>query len=268
MHNHPGMAEKNGQTARPEITTVSSDSDHSHNAHSKERHHQAKHKRTVSLSAFILVLAALIGCIVLALGLGLGLGLKQRHRTVQVKSTASNFNYSSFYGIPDTLPVVASENLVNQKELDLNTGFVISNQSQLREFTFNITQALAAPDGYEKPMILINNQFPGPLIEANTGDTIRVHVNNLMSNWSTSVHWHGIDQKNTSYMDGVAAITQCGIPPGKSFTYEFATDEQVGTYWYHSHLGVQYTDGLFGPLVGAFPDSRDNAKSNKCSDHS
>jgi FtsP/CotA-like multicopper oxidase with cupredoxin domain len=62
--------------------------------------------------------------------------------------------------------------------------------------------------GYEKPMILINNQFPGPLIEANSGDTIVVIVNNNMANWSTSIHWHGIDQKITNWMDGVAAITQ------------------------------------------------------------
>lgn len=60
-------------------------------------------------------------------------------------------------------------------------------------------------------MILINGQFPGPLIEANSGDIIRVNVNNLMSNWSIAMHWHGLDQKNSVQMDGVAGITQCGI---------------------------------------------------------
>ena len=98
-------------------------------------------------------------------------------------------------------------------------------------------------------MILINNQFPGPLIEANKGDTLRIHVNNMMSNWSTAVHWHGMDQKNSNWMDGVAAVTQCGIPPGESFTYEFKLIEETGTFWYHSHLSNQYTDGLFGPLI-------------------
>jgi FtsP/CotA-like multicopper oxidase with cupredoxin domain len=98
-------------------------------------------------------------------------------------------------------------------------------------------------------MILINNQFPGPLIEANTGDLIRVIVNNQMANWSTTIYWHGIDQKGTNWMDGVAAVTQCDIPLGKTFTYEFATDGQRGTFWYNSHLSVQYTDGFFGPIV-------------------
>lgn len=43
--------------------------------------------------------------------------------------------------------------------------------------------------GFEKPMILINNQSPGPLIEANTGDILVITVNNLMGNWSTIIHW-------------------------------------------------------------------------------
>jgi FtsP/CotA-like multicopper oxidase with cupredoxin domain len=71
----------------------------------------------------------------------------------------------------------------------------------------------------------------------------------MMSNWSTAIHWHGIDQKNTTWADGVAAVTQCGLPPGQSFTYQFTIDNQRGTFWWHSHLSVQYTDGLFGPLV-------------------
>ena len=55
--------------------------------------------------------------------------------------------------------------------------------------------------GFQKPMILVNGQFPGPLIEANTGDVLRIHVENLMSNWSTTIHFHGIYQKNTTYVD-------------------------------------------------------------------
>ena len=49
-------------------------------------------------------------------------------------------------------------------------------------------------------------------------------------------------------MDGPVGITQCGINPGQSFTYEFKI-EQVGTYWWHSHAPGQYTDGLRGPLI-------------------
>lgn len=141
---------------RPEITKQTSDSS-GQSKHDEVREKSqprgGKPKRTISLFWFIIVLALVVLLAALSLGLGLGLGLT-RHRTVKIKSTGSNFNYSSFYGIPDTLPVVPSEKLVNQKELDLDTSFIVSDQPQLREFTFNITQALAAPDGTDIPGIM------------------------------------------------------------------------------------------------------------------
>lgn len=214
----------------------------------KEDPASSKSHRTVRLSIFLASMAVFT-VLVLALSFGLGLGLGLHRNSDVLHSTNTNFNYSSFYGIPDELPIVPTDQLVNTKELDMQTGFVVSNVTQVREFTLNITQDLASPDGFQKPMILINGQFPGPLIEVNSGDTIRVRVNNLMANWSTSMHWHGIDQKNSVEMDGVASITQCGIPPNESFTYEFTTEGQRGSFWYHSHLSSQYTDGMLGPLV-------------------
>lgn len=139
--------------------------------------------------------------------------------------------------------------LVSSDQLDLKTGFIISEKPTIRDYVFNITRELAAPDGFQKSMILVNGQSPGPLIEANTGDVIRVIVNNKMPEASTTIHWHGIDQRNTVWMDGVHGVTQCGIPPGESFTYEFNVTDQRGTFWYHSHSSVQYTDGLYGPIV-------------------
>ncbi|KAJ3505082.1 hypothetical protein NLJ89_g7603 [Agrocybe chaxingu] len=66
---------------------------------------------------------------------------------------------------------------------------------------------------------------------------------------STSVHWHGIFQRGSAWADGAAAITQCPISPNNSFSYEFSAPKQAGTFWYHSHFGTQYCDGLRGPLV-------------------
>jgi hypothetical protein len=140
-------------------------------------------------------------------------------------------------------------NLTQSEQLDLKTGFVISGVPTTREYVFNITRERSAPDGFEKPMILVNGQSPGPLLEANTGDVLRITVNNLMPQDSTTIHWHGIDQRNSNWMDGVHGVTQCSIPPGQSFTYEFNVTGQRGTFWYHSHISVQYTNGLFGPLV-------------------
>ncbi|KAH8912861.1 hypothetical protein BR93DRAFT_942620 [Coniochaeta sp. PMI_546] len=146
-------------------------------------------------------------------------------------------------------PDDAIDKLVNTGELSLSTSFAISSTPTLREYQFNISQAYAAPDGFQKLMILVNGQSPGPLIEANVGDTVRVLVHNELGNMSTSIHWHGIDQRNTTWMDGVTGVTQCAIPPGESFTYEFQISDQRGTFWYHAHTTMQYTDGLFGPLI-------------------
>lgn len=147
------------------------------------------------------------------------------------------------------IPTIPVGKLVNSKELSLDTGFVVSDTPAVREYQFNISQSYGAPDGFRKLMIVVNGQSPGPLIEANVGDTVRVLVHNQLDDMNTSIHWHGIDQKNTSWMDGVTGVTQCAIPPGESFTYEFQIIDQRGTFWYHAHTAMQYTDGLFGPIV-------------------
>lgn len=116
------------------------------------------------------LVATIFGCfclVTLALGLGLGLGWR-RSGTI---STTIQVNNSSHYGIPEDLEVISPSTLINAKELELDTGFVVSNQPRTREYIFSISQALAAPDGFEKPMILANAQSPGPLIEVNIGDT-------------------------------------------------------------------------------------------------
>ncbi|KAK7997043.1 PAK kinase [Apiospora arundinis] len=218
----------------------------------------------------LLVCAVCFFVSALILGLGLGLGCIARYRTAAALSTppASPFNYSSFYGIAPGLEFVPIDRLINESELELRSPLKFNdgahgerhqhrhrklqqqNPPALREYVFNITQALAAPDGFRKPMLLINGQSPGPLIEAGTGDVVRVVVNNRMAgNQSTTVHWHGLNQVNSTWMDGVAGVSQCGIPPGGSFTYEFRINGQRGTFWYHAHLGVQYTDGAYGPIV-------------------
>jgi len=70
-------------------------------------------------------------------------------------------------------------------------------------------------------VILVNGQFPGPLLEANWGDTIQVTVRNKMKNEGATVHWHGMLQNGTPWMDGVPGGSQCPIAPGSSFVYKF-----------------------------------------------
>lgn len=127
---------------------------------------------------------------------------------------------------------------------------------QRREYTWVIRDQVHNPDGVYRPMILVNNQFPGPLVEANDGDTIVVHIENRAVN-ATSIHWHGLYQNSTPWMDGTVGVTQCPIAPGSSFTYEFTIKGQHGTTWWHGHQGVQASDGLHGPIVIHSPREKD-----------
>ena len=89
-----------------------------------------------------------------------------------------------------------------------------------------------------------NGQSPGPTIEVVEGDRVRIFVTNKLPE-ATSVHWHG--QRLPNGMDGVAGLTQPGIPPGKTFVYEF-TARRAGTFMYHPHADemVQMAMGMMG----------------------
>lgn len=130
----------------------------------------------------------------------------------------------------------------------LGTPEAINQPPQVREYEFNLTYAAGWPSGYLRRMAVINNHFPGPLIEANQGDLVRIRVRNNLDH-PQAIHWHGIRQNGTNHMDGVPGISQCPIPPGGEFTYEWTTVNEVGTYWYHSHYGNTLADGLVGGIV-------------------
>ena len=139
-------------------------------------------------------------------------------------------------------PVISPSNYILSKDWTIDTN------PTRREYEWVVTDVEFNPDGVYRPMMVINNQFPGPLIRANEDDTIVVHVKNQAAN-ATSFHWHGIYQNGTAWMDGSVGVSQCPIPPGGEFTYEFQIKGQYGTYWYHAHQGAQASDGLVGPLV-------------------
>ncbi|MCJ1231986.1 hypothetical protein MMC12_008667 [Toensbergia leucococca] len=116
-------------------------------------------------------------------------------------------------------------------------------------YDFNITWVMANPDGaFNRPTIGINGQWPLPQITATVGDRVIVNVNNQLGNQTTSLHFHGLYMNGTTEMDGVVGVSQCAIPPGGSFKYDFQIN-QPGTYWYHSHNDGQYPDGLRGALI-------------------
>ncbi|KAF2267368.1 laccase-1 [Lojkania enalia] len=117
-----------------------------------------------------------------------------------------------------------------------------------REFWFDVTNTTIAPDGVERIVLAVNGSVPGPTIEANWGDTVKIHVRNSLTANGTGIHWHGIRQHFSFQEDGVPSITQCPIAPGESQTYTWRA-EQYGTSWYHSHYSLQAWNGVVGPIV-------------------
>lgn len=91
----------------------------------------------------------------------------------------------------------------------------------------------------------INGTLPGPLLRLKEGTDTIIRVSNGLKE-VTSLHWHGVIVPNP--MDGVPGITFPGIAAGETFTYRFPV-HQNGTYWYHSHAGLQEQSGVYGPII-------------------
>lgn len=110
-----------------------------------------------------------------------------------------------------------------------------------------------AADGMKRTITVVNRMMPGPIIEVCLDDTIIVDVKNRLMSEGTTIHWHGMHQRASPYMDGVPHVTQCPIPAGQNFRYNFVA-ENAGTHFWHSHLGMQRGDGLFGALIVRNPE--------------
>jgi iron transport multicopper oxidase len=122
-------------------------------------------------------------------------------------------------------------------------------QAKTVTYDFNVTWVTANPDGHtQRKIVGINGQWPLPVIEVNKGDQLVVNMFNGLGDKTTSIHFHGMFQNGTNDMDGPSMITQCPIPPGSSFTYNF-TVNQNGTYWYHCHTDYCYPDGYRQALI-------------------
>ncbi len=93
--------------------------------------------------------------------------------------------------------------------------------------------------------ITINGTIPGPLLRWKEGREVELRVTNRLDE-DTSIHWHGI--LLPPEMDGVPGVSFPGIRPGETFVYRFPV-RQHGTYWYHSHSGLQEQLGHYAPLV-------------------
>jgi hypothetical protein len=145
------------------------------------------------------------------------------------KSLSSTISSSASTASPSAFPPRCENNTRLACGKMPDTGVV-------NHYDFDIAYDVAAPDGVKRNVILVNGQFPGPLIEANWGDWIEVTVTNSLpldasdQGEPTAIHWHGFLQHETPFYDGVPSVMQGPIAPGKSVTYKFRADH-YGTSW-------------------------------------
>ncbi|HEK1691874.1 TPA: copper resistance system multicopper oxidase [Pseudomonas putida] len=99
--------------------------------------------------------------------------------------------------------------------------------------------------GAARTAMAINGSLPGPILRWREGDTVTLRVRNRLKQ-DTSIHWHGIILP--ANMDGVPGLSFHGIAPDGMYEYRFKV-HQNGTYWYHSHSGLQEQVGVYGALV-------------------
>ncbi len=114
-----------------------------------------------------------------------------------------------------------------------------------RDFELFIGETPVNFTGRPRTAMTINGSLPGPLLRWREGDTVTLRVRNRL-NEDTSIHWHGIILP--ANMDGVPGLSFHGIAPGGLYEYRFKV-QQHGTYWYHSHSGLQEQAGVYGPIV-------------------
>lgn len=113
------------------------------------------------------------------------------------------------------------------------------------EFNLEIGESAVNFTGNPRMATTINGSLPAPTLRWREGETVTIRVKNHLKE-TTSIHWHGIILPFE--MDGVPGISFKGIAPGETFVYRFKV-QQSGTYWYHSHSGMQEATGVYGAII-------------------
>ncbi|KXS14695.1 laccase precursor [Gonapodya prolifera JEL478] len=177
--------------------------------------------------------------------------------TTTVNKTANALPTTPVNNTDDLRTAVATANCAHgptsrkcwrQNSIDTNWYNVVPDTGVTREYWLSVVSVLLAPDGYERQVMTFNGTLPGPLIQADWGDNLVIHVTNNLVDNGTAVHWHGIQQRGTPNADGAPGVTQCPIAPGYTMTYRFKAT-QYGSSLYHAHFTLQMAEGMIGPIV-------------------
>ena len=114
-----------------------------------------------------------------------------------------------------------------------------------------------SPDcNLDRLMLLVNDQYPGPAIEADVGDNVKVTVMNESPTDTLALHFHGLTMQGQPYVDGTATVTQCASGPMQTQVYEFVVTDS-GTHYWHGHVSMERADGFQGPIIISDPNNDD-----------
>ena len=124
-------------------------------------------------------------------------------------------------------------------------GKVIVTSGKTVRFDLYVTDTMVNYTGKHRHGLAVNGSIPAPPLIFTEGDTAEIYLHNKLK-MATSIHWHGIILPNEQ--DGVPFLTTSVIPGGTTHLYKFKI-AQNGTYWYHSHSGLQQQVGTYGALI-------------------
>ena len=122
---------------------------------------------------------------------------------------------------------------------------VLASAAGAKTYDLVIAEKIVNITGKRAVAIAVNGTIPGPTLRWREGEIVTLRVTNRLKE-DTSIHWHGL--LVPFRMDGVPTLSFKGIKPGQTFTYRFKV-RQHGTYWYHSHSGLQEQSGVYGSIV-------------------
>ncbi|KAL0842521.1 hypothetical protein Bca101_015766 [Brassica carinata] len=157
------------------------------------------------------------------------------------RSIALNFSKAG-----DEIDQTTIETNVNDVEAGNSSTVVATMDSDDRRF-WRGNSVVVKPLCKEQMIPTVNGSLPGPTINVREGDTLVVHVINNLT-YNITIHWHGVFQLKSSWMDGANMISQCPIQPRNNFTYRFDITGQEGTLLWHAHV-VNLRATLHGALV-------------------
>ena len=115
-----------------------------------------------------------------------------------------------------------------------------------REIALTIGEGPRVVQGRRGHAVTVNGSVPGPLVRLREAESVRIAVTNTLDE-DSSIHWHGL--LLPFQYDGVPGVSFPGIKPGETFVYDIPALRQHGTYWWHSHSGLQEQAGHYGPIV-------------------